>query len=91
MSGLDCKSILLCSMSLVFSKYRLVCHVPSRNVPTHNDPKNIVPNIPMVAVGDGGGGSVVVRGGRTVLLLMLLLVVVEEKEEEEYDDRCIRF
>ena len=79
-------------MSLVFSKYRLVCHVPSRNVPTHNDPKNIVPNIPIVAVG-GGGGSVVVMGGRTVLLLMLLLVMEEEKEEEEEedDDRCIRF
>ena len=89
MSGLDCKSILLCSMSLVFSKYRLVCHVPSRNVPTHNDPKNIVPNIPIVAVGDGGG-SVVVMGGRTVLLL-LLVMEEEEEEKEDDDDRCIRF
>lgn len=76
-------------MSLVFSKYRLVCHVPSRNVPTHNDPKNIVPNIPIVAVGDGGG-SVVVMGGRTVLLL-LLVMEEEEEEKEDDDDRCIRF
>jgi hypothetical protein len=55
--GLDCKSRFRCCMSFAFSKYRFVCHVPSRNVPIHNDPKKIVPSTPIAAVGGGGGGD----------------------------------
>ena len=45
-------------MSLVLSKYRCVCHVPSKNVPTHNDPKKSVPSAPIAGGGDDDGGGV---------------------------------
>jgi hypothetical protein len=30
-----------------FSKYRTVCHTPKPNVPAHNPPKNIFPDVPI--------------------------------------------
>ena len=67
-------------MSLVLSKYRCVCHVPSKNVPTHNDPKKSVPSAPMAGGGDDDGGGV------TFLPIVPGEVAVEEDDDDKDTD-----
>ena len=67
-------------MSLVLSKYRCVCHVPSKNVPTHNDPKKSVPSAPIAGGGDDD------EGGVTFLPIVPGEVAVEKDDDDKDTD-----
>lgn len=97
MIGSDCKSLVRCCTSFVFSIYRCVCHIPRTNVPTHKEPKKSVPITPMAA-GAGGGGDDDDGGGNddgvdtgvdeiVVLLLLLPVVAVLDEDDDRYK-RC---